>query len=184
MPYYRCPACALTAHSAAGRFTPNVCSNCSAPLTTSDRVHVEERHPATISRRFRSERRAAAAARRELETITWNLEGDEYQVLALLVSELVANSVKHSGADPNAAVSLDVAVTPQRVRVEVRDDGHGFEPAARTASSPLDSHWGLHLVDELTDRWEIVSGPQTLVWFELDRAAAPAFADARTGAGL
>jgi anti-sigma regulatory factor (Ser/Thr protein kinase) len=173
MPYYRCPECGLTAHSVAGRFTRNVCPNCSAPLASSDQIFVPANRPAIISRRLVGDLTAAEAARRELETILWDLDADEYQVLALLVSELVGNSVKHSGAAPGGEVRLDVSVGPRLVRVEVRDQGRGFEPVARTEDSPLDSHWGLHLVEELTDRWEVVAGNGTLVWFELDRSPGP-----------
>jgi anti-sigma regulatory factor (Ser/Thr protein kinase) len=173
MPYYRCPACGLTAHSAAGRFTRNTCPNCAAPLADSDQIFVPANRPAVISRRLAADLAAAGAARRELETIMWDLDADEYQVLALLVSELVGNSVKHSGSAPGSEVRLDVSVGPRLVRVEVRDQGRGFEPVARTDESPLDSHWGLHLVAELTDRWEVVQGNQTLVWFEIDRSPGP-----------
>ena len=69
---------------------------------------------------------------------------------------------------------LDVMLTASVVRVEVRDDGRGFVPAPRTRDSPLESHWGLHLIEELTDRWRVESDPHTVVWFELDRAPAGA----------
>jgi anti-sigma regulatory factor (Ser/Thr protein kinase) len=172
MPYYRCPECGLTVHSVAGRFTANVCPNCAAPLAGCDQLHIEERHPAAISRRFAAQRPSAAAARRELDTLLWNLDEAERHVLALLVTELIANSVEHSLAGPSGSVRLDIAVTDDLVRVEVSDEGARFEPAVRTEESPLDSHWGLHLVEELADRWEVADSPQTLVWFELDRAAA------------
>jgi anti-sigma regulatory factor (Ser/Thr protein kinase) len=171
MPYFRCPACGLTVHGASGRFTRSVCPNCAEPLTSGDQVHIAGRHPAAISRRFIAERGAASEARHELETIMWCLDDDEFQTLTLLVSELITNSVKHSNAGVYSEVRLDVVATRQLIRVEVRDDGHGFEPLARTADSPYDSHWGLYLVEELSDRWQVLSGAQTLVWFEIDRAA-------------
>jgi anti-sigma regulatory factor (Ser/Thr protein kinase) len=172
MPYYRCPSCGLTVHSVNGRFTANICPNCAAPLAGANQLHIEERHPAAITRRFAARRESAAAARRELDTLLWNLDDDERHVLALLVTELIANSVEHSATGPAGSVRLDIAVTDALVRVEVSDQGARFEPARRTADSPLDSHWGLHLVEELADRWQVADTPQTLVWFELDRAAA------------
>ena len=179
MPYYRCPGCTLVVYNAAGRFARDECPNCSEPLEDRDRVYIEARRPAAISRYFMPERGASAAARRELDTILWTLHSDEYYVLALLVSELINNSVKYSGVDPVGVVRLDVIATDQLVRVEVTDNGPGFEPELRTDDSPLDSHWGLHLLDELADRWQVVSGPGTMgsghgtmVWFELDRALA------------
>jgi anti-sigma regulatory factor (Ser/Thr protein kinase) len=175
MPYYRCPDCGLTVHSVGGRFTRSTCPNCSALLAGADRIQIEEHHPAAITRWFPSERRSAGAARRELETLLWNLDANEFEVLALLITELVANSVKHSGMRPGSTVRLDVALTEHVVRVEVRDEGKGFVPMPRTNDSPLESHWGLHLLEEMSDRWHVGSEPNTVVWFEIDRApvAAP-----------
>jgi serine/threonine-protein kinase RsbW len=169
MPYYRCPACALTVHSAAGRFTANLCPNCGAPLHHSDRVHIEEHHPAAITRRFPATRRSVITARRELERLLWALDQEEFQTLSLLVSELISNSVRHSGARVGSMIRMDVVLTEGTARVEVRDDGHGFTPVSRTNDSPLDGKWGLHLLDRLADRWGVGDDPHTLVWFELDR---------------
>jgi anti-sigma regulatory factor (Ser/Thr protein kinase) len=171
MPYYRCPACALTVHSAAGRFTANLCPNCSAPLSTGDRIEIHERHPAAISRRFRAQPDAASAARRELERLLWALDSAEFQVLSLLVTELIANTVKHTNGS-GGMIRLEITLTDDLARVEVHDPGRGFNPAARDDASPLDSHWGLHLVESLTDRWGVDAEPDTRVWFELDRASA------------
>ena len=177
MPYYHCPDCGLTVHSVGGRFTRSACPNCAAALASADRIQIEEHHPAAITRRFQPKRSSAPAARRELETLLWNLDGSEFETVALLVTELIANSVKHSGTRPGGTVRLDVVLSTDLVRVEVRDEGPGFSPRARTADSPLESNWGLLLLDEISDRWAVEADPHTLVWFELDRvpaAAAPA----------
>jgi hypothetical protein len=53
----------------------------------------------------------------------------------------------------------------------VLDGGPGFTPAGRAPESPQDACWGLHLVEEMADRWGVnANAPHTLVWFELDRA--------------
>ena len=88
-------------------------------------------------------------------------------MLCLLVTELVANSVKH--ASGLGTVRLEVTLTDEVARVEVHDPGPGFDPNGRTPESPLDSQWGLHLVETLTDRWGVDSEPTTRVWFEIDR---------------
>lgn len=88
----------------------------------------------------------------------------------LLVSELVANAVRH--AEREGDIGMHVAVVGDSLRVEVVDPGNGFTPRARTAESPLGSGWGLHLVDELSDRWGVESSGPTRVWFEIDGAAA------------
>ena len=185
MPYYRCHACALTVHSAAGRFSANLCPNCSEPLEPADRIYVEEHHPAAITRRFRGDSRSVAAARRELERLLWALDQSEFATLTLLVSELIGNSVKHAGMRAGGVIRLDVVLTQAVARVEVRDEGRGFVPAARDASSPLESRWGLHLLQRMADRWGVKADPHTLVWFELDRAGSTALHEVQptTGGG-
>ena len=54
--------------------------------------------------RLPAEPSSAAAARRQLETLSWTLEPDESGVLALLVTELIANSVQHADAGEGRAV--------------------------------------------------------------------------------
>jgi anti-sigma regulatory factor (Ser/Thr protein kinase) len=185
VPYYRCHACALTVHSAAGRFSANLCPNCSELLTADDRIYVEEHHPAAITRRFPAQRSSVAAARRELERLLWALDAVEHATLALLVSEVIGNSVKHSGARAGSVIRLDVVLTQTVARVEVRDEGHGFVPAARDASSPLESQWGLDLLQRMADRWGVEADPHTLVWFEVDRAGSTALHEVQptTGGG-
>ncbi len=86
----------------------------------------------------------------------------------LLVSELVANAVRHVRRE--GQIGMQVAVREDSLRVEVVDPGAGFQPRARTAQSPLGSGWGLHLVDELSDRWGVDATGPTRVWFEIDGA--------------
>jgi anti-sigma regulatory factor (Ser/Thr protein kinase) len=111
---------------------------------------------------------AAAHARRALATLRTDLDPPLEETLRLLVTELVANSVRHAKAD---AVTLRVVVGPSAVRTEVTDSGPGFDPS-RTGS-PRDDHtgWGLFLVERLADRWGVAkAGEATRVWFELARA--------------
>ena len=88
----------------------------------------------------------------------------------LLVSELVTNSVRHAQIGPDDSIQLKVAVGDENVRVEVIDDGPGFEPpkANPTAEDARESGWGLFFVSQLADRWD--SEPtQGRVWFEIAR---------------
>jgi anti-sigma regulatory factor (Ser/Thr protein kinase) len=113
-------------------------------------------------------------ARRELERFRGHLDETDLQIVALLMTELVANSVKHAGPNAGPHLRLSLTVTADRVRVEVRDGGPGFVPVRRTdAAGAL--HWGIELVDRLSDRWQVVPGGghgDTSVWFELDRGRA------------
>jgi serine/threonine-protein kinase RsbW len=169
MPYYRCPDCALTVQSLAGRFTTETCPRCSLPLERTDQLYSPDREPVAISRRFAAEPRTASAGRRALATLLWRLAPAQLQVAQLLATELIANAVEHAGPGTCGSVRLEATLTDELLRVGVGDGGPGFVPAPRAPDAPLDSHWGLHLVEELADRWGVVAEPETLVWFELDR---------------
>lgn len=93
------------------------------------------------------------------------------ETVALLVSELVTNSIRHGSPDAGESVVLRISHRPGLIRIEVADAGGGFryEPRAR----PLDhaGGWGLYLVDRISHRWGIEEGSATVVWFEFDQSA-------------
>lgn len=132
-----------------------------------------ERH--RIQRKLARDYEAAATARRELEQFREDMDTTDYEIVVLLMSELVANSVEHAGADAGTHLRLDLIVTPDRIRVEVRDGGPGFVPTPRVIGDDVGLHWGIELVNRLSDRWQVVPGEgrdDTSVWFELDRGNA------------
>jgi anti-sigma regulatory factor (Ser/Thr protein kinase) len=105
-------------------------------------------------------------ARRAVERLGSSIDDDVRPDVLLLVSELVTNSVKYGGA---GSLKLQIAADgPRKLRVEVVDQGAGFEPKARDRPMSEPGGWGLHLVEELTDRWGVYEG-STHVWFEIDR---------------
>lgn len=65
--------------------------------------------------------------------------GRHDELIVVIARELLSNVVKHSGA---AHVEVLVAADAERVELEVRDDGRGFDPSRRAASL-LDGHIGL-----------------------------------------
>ena len=111
---------------------------------------------------------AAGEARAALAALDGRVERDILDDVRLLVSELVTNSVRHSGAQREFVV-LAVMQMGETVRVEVSDGGSGFEPSVRSKDIHTPGGWGLHLVDRLADRWGVETGRRTRVWFELDR---------------
>jgi anti-sigma regulatory factor (Ser/Thr protein kinase) len=170
MPYRLCPGCGVTVHSVAGYATASECPNCGAPFADPPKPFPPERRD--ISRRFLREPIAATAARRELEAFRSELDQIMLEDVALLLTELIANSVKHAGPDAGDHIDLEVAVMPDRVRVDVRDGGPGFAYSRRDPDTEDALHWGLELIERLADRWAIVLGEGTsgtVVWFELDR---------------
>lgn len=84
--------------------------------------------------------------------------------MTLLVSELMTNSVKYGGEGP---VRLEITRSEDRIRTEIVDQGVGFTPVERDGDLARVGGWGLHLVEELTDRWGTYEG-STHVWFEID----------------
>ena len=87
--------------------------------------------------------------------------------LQLLVSEVVTNAVRHGGGVEGRAIILRVIEGRELLRVEVTDDGEGFE---RTTPTPrADGGWGLFFVDKLASRWDVeLTEGGTRVWFEMD----------------
>ena len=92
------------------------------------------------------------------------LQVDELQRAKLLTSELVTNAVLHG----QGRILLRADVNDDRVRVEVIDEGGGFEHELRRRD-----FWDLHgrgllIVEAESNRWGIHEGT-THVWFELER---------------
>jgi two-component sensor histidine kinase len=84
------------------------------------------------------------------------------QEAMLLVTELVSNSVVHSGLSAPDEVRVQMSPITDGLRVEVVDHGVGFDDAApRPASS-----FGLRLVERTAQRWGHTDHPTT-VWFEV-----------------
>ncbi len=89
------------------------------------------------------------------------------ETLRLLVTELVTNSVKHTGA---RTVELTILVGSSSVRTEVTDAGPGFDPAKTGSPSTDHAGWGLFLVERLAESWGVHKDrDHSKVWFELRR---------------
>ncbi|HEY7873924.1 MAG TPA: ATP-binding protein [Actinomycetota bacterium] len=113
--------------------------------------------------------RAAAQAREALRQLNPLLSPDTFEDLRLLVSEVVANSVRHAGSlGAKSFVRLKVFATEKLVRVEVTDEGPGFDKTAlRTPGSDDASGRGLFLVDQIAQSWGVHKDGETCVWFVL-----------------
>ena len=136
-------------------------------MTTSDQA--QRGAEDSFSLRLSGGPEAAAIARRHLSRLRGDLDPPLMETMRLLVTELVANSVKHAAAD---TVELKVLVGKSVVWIEVVDEGPGFEPRPRDENSSVDSGWGLFLVERLANRWGVVhDGAATKVWFELLRGS-------------
>jgi serine/threonine-protein kinase RsbW len=93
----------------------------------------------------------------------------------LLVSELVTNSVQHSGVPEGEDVVVRVDLWRDGCRLEVEDPGRDGVIAPQPQDLLKGGGMGLNLVQMLSERWGVVraAGGPTRVWVQLPRAAAP-----------
>jgi anti-sigma regulatory factor (Ser/Thr protein kinase) len=111
-------------------------------------------------------RRARGLVREEL---AGRVATEVLEDIELLVTELVANGVRHGGADDAAELHLRLEGRPSALRVEVEDPGVRPQAVApRPAEQNGGGGIGLQLVEQLATRWGVGAGPHTSVWFEFD----------------
>jgi serine/threonine-protein kinase RsbW len=92
----------------------------------------------------------------------------------LLISELVANSVRHADAPADAVVSVRAHVLADVVCLEVEDRGSSGSIARRAPDLQHGGGFGLNLVDMLSAQWgvNVNRDAGTRVWAELAFPAA------------
>lgn len=113
---------------------------------------------------------APGEARRQVAALAADLPPTLLGDLQLLVSELVANSVRHAGLNGDDHIDVRARVSSASVRVEVSDPGRGF--LHRTPDHrPPEARSGLWLLDKISSRWGIERDGVTRVWFEADLPA-------------
>lgn len=114
---------------------------------------------------------AASRARRFVrEELGGRVPDDVLPDIALLVTELVANGVRHGGAGPGTELILVLELRPEALHVEVvNPDGRPVQVGPRTPDLAGGGGLGLHIVARLASRWGVREGHRTTVWFELDR---------------
>jgi anti-sigma regulatory factor (Ser/Thr protein kinase) len=113
---------------------------------------------------------AASRARRLVrEELTGRVPDAVMPDVALLVTELVANGVRHGGAHEGTELLVRLETRQRVLYVEVLNPGHtpglvGQRAPDLTGGGGL----GLHIVERLASRWGVRDGRRTAVWFELD----------------
>ena len=114
-------------------------------------------------------RAAPGAARRVLEERDGAMPASGRADLLLLLSELVSNAVIHGGVEADGRIGVRIENEPDHVRVEVVDDGYGFDWDRRRRERPRrEGGFGLALVERIAERWGIErEHGVTRVWFEL-----------------
>ena len=110
---------------------------------------------------------SAATARRLAQVVVlrqWGLTPKMTEDAVLLVSELVGNAVRHTGA---RVFGLRMRRRRGWIRIEVRDPSRGL-PCLMPVQEMDISGRGLFLVDKLSDRWGVDLLPRgKTTWFEM-----------------
>jgi anti-sigma regulatory factor (Ser/Thr protein kinase) len=112
--------------------------------------------------------RAAGVARRSVLSVEADLPAPIRHRLALLLSELITDTVKHGGGRFGHSMVVRIVEVRDRVRVELVDRGGTGPPAHTTLEEG--GEYGLLLLDRLADAWgrEAAADGGSLAWFELD----------------
>ena len=122
-------------------------------------------------------------AAKAVETLGRALGMDQTRVEAASVAivEACLNAMEHGGGQMVVRLRGDRDQDRPRLRIEVEDNGKGFDPESRASNADSRIHgcvdkrgWGLTLIRELMDEVQIQSHPgQTLVrmWKYVENAS-------------
>ena len=166
MPYYRCPACGSLSHSVAGYSTAGVCAICAAELPADAKLLSLPEARFGVNRSMRAGLNAPAEARRAVVSLP--LLEPAREKLALLVSELVSNSIRHAGLSAGDPVDLELASENGQVWIAVHDGGPGFDPQGRANGNGGGPGFGLAIIAALAEKWGVDRSPDgCTVWCSL-----------------
>jgi anti-sigma regulatory factor (Ser/Thr protein kinase) len=117
---------------------------------------------------------AAADARRALVGLAFSEITREN--IALLVSELVTNAVRHAGIPAGDPIQLELINGANSVRLSVHDGGSGFPVPSYPSDRPFVAGGrGLLIVAALARAWGVESGPDGCsVWCDIAVEKQPA----------
>lgn len=90
----------------------------------------------------------------------------------VILTELLANEIKHGRYDPSDPLICSVRTVPSALRIEVRHSGPPFRMPTKPVDPPLrgrQTGFGLALITRLADRWGVdeARGARQ-VWAEID----------------
>ncbi len=147
-------------------------------------IHLATAEPA-ISVQLAGGAGAPLRARRSvLSQLGGRLTATKTADLALIVSELVTNSVLHANVSAEQTMTVDCAVLPDRLRITVTDSGSALEPHRRSPDHHGAGGYGLMIVEKLCSAWGVVHrrAGTTSVWCELPLDAPPRWSPRAGGA--
>jgi anti-sigma regulatory factor (Ser/Thr protein kinase) len=119
----------------------------------------------TEERTFTNELRSVTDARRYVLGGLGDVAPDVSESVAVMISELAANAVRHTASDFTVTVDRG----PSELRVAVTDSGPG-SPTVRTPQRTEPSGRGLQLVNALAAAWGVIPSSTATgktVWFTI-----------------
>jgi anti-sigma regulatory factor (Ser/Thr protein kinase) len=111
---------------------------------------------------FPATRSSVPSARRFVADTLTGVPDEVSDAAALIASELATNSVRHAAS----AFRVRIERLPDRVQIEVEDDGDG-EPVVGSPGPADASGRGLQIIDALADSWGVIPKPEAIgktVW--------------------
>jgi serine/threonine-protein kinase RsbW len=88
------------------------------------------------------------------------LEDETLADLKLALTEACSNSVRHAYPDADGLVEILFELHPDRLVIEVADDGGGFEPTVeRGEDAFVEGGLGIAIIRAIADELEIGAGP-------------------------
>lgn len=124
---------------------------------------------ASISVRVRGGSGAPLRARRLVLPQLGHLTETGAADVALILSELVTNSVLHANVGPDQTVTIECMPLPDRLRITVTDPGSPLEPHVRPSGRDADGGYGLAIVAAVCLAWGVMrdAAGTTTVWCDL-----------------
>ncbi len=136
-------------------------------MVDADSIAPEPEPRSQLDLRVPASSESLAEVRRSLEALA--IPPELLDDARVIVSELVGNSVRHSGLRADEHVHITAEWSGSRLRVAVHDRAQPSTPLAVPATirprPGAESGWGLFIVDRLASRW---GTDKTGYWFELD----------------
>lgn len=112
--------------------------------------------------------KAAGHARRVLARwLADKMPAEPLGDMQLLVTEIVANCVRHGGVGEQGEIDLQVNIDDGKIRVEVRDTGIQADPRVRAPDLSGGGGFGMVLVERMSSAWGVDHEPNVVMWFEL-----------------
>lgn len=125
-------------------------------------------HTGEFRKRYPNSDLVPARVRAALAATAHGVPTGAMQDAALVTSELVTNSVRHSGSD---WIDVAIVVRSDALRVEVTDLS---TQSIRPRTPGADGGWGFAIIGELATRWGVERQREgKTVWFEYDLTPAP-----------